>query len=419
MKKIVFVTDVRFWRCRTGAHQRINSLVRYLMNRGDEVTILFAAPLSNGESPDDSETNYDSIAIRKAGLKVISLVDDWSPSGLVQKIQWQGKCILNALSPSDSKANSKTESKSSSATLESLKTFEFVSRTDDLLKQLNPDVVIVEYVTLAYLLPPKTSRGFITVLDSHDLLSSRNRQFQEAGYTHWLEISSEEEFAVFQSFDCVLAIQEHEAETIRNQTTNVDVVVCGHPVAKTDFATSPRDSPSEFAVGYFASNNPANRNALLWLLDSIWPIVMQQNTDARLVLAGTVCRNLDSKQLPASVQVLGVVDSVNEFYDQVDTVLNPIRLGTGLKIKTIEAVQFGLPLISTTHGVEAITVRNAKSAPWKTADTTNDFAAAIIKLASSNDVCQTLTANAREFAQQLSPDNDYGELMRYLDSTKT
>ena len=85
-----------------------------------------------------------------------------------------------------------------------------------------------------------------------------------------------------------------------------------------------------------------------------------------------------------------------------------------LKIKTIEAVQFGLPLISTTHGVEAITKHNAKRTPWITADTTNDFAAAITKLTSSNDVCQTLTANARELAQQLSPDDVYGELVRYL-----
>ena len=428
MKKVVFITDVRFWRCRTGAQQRINSLVHHLNNAGCKVTIAFTAPLDDENQPVGSEEMKgicDRSLIDESKLNVISLIDDWSPTGVIEKIKWKSKCILNAMSPVDRT----TSSKSTTASLETLRTPEFIPRAKDLLERLTPDVVIVEYVTLAYLLPPKTDRNYLAVLDSHDLLSDRYRQFRAAGYTHWLEISEEEEFAAFQHFDSVLAIQRHEAKTIRDRIADVDVVVCGHPVAARNEGNQDCDIGPEskftvgelgqecpsYVVGYFASDNPANRDALRWLLDSIWPIVMDQNSDIRLVLAGSVCQGLEAEQLPTAVNVLGSVDQVSDFYNQVDTVLNPIRFGTGLKIKNLEVLQFELPLISTGHGVEAMQNSGNESAPWIIADTATKFATAIIRLARSVEERKTMIENGKALAKQLTPDIVYGELMRYIE----
>jgi len=168
VKKVVFITDVRFWRCHTGAQQRINSLVQYMNRSGFTVTILFAAPLS--------DEGDDRSLIDSAGLKVLSLVDD------------------NAWMPNDESAETVGDSDRPATTLESLQTAEFVPRVEEFLQSLDPDIVVVEYVTLAYLLPPKKSRRFVSVLDSHDLLASRCQQFQEQGHRHWIEISPEHQY---------------------------------------------------------------------------------------------------------------------------------------------------------------------------------------------------------------------------------
>ena len=150
MKKVVFVTDVRFWRCRTGAQQRINSLVHYLVSARCEVTVVFAAPLDDENRANDLkaiDVICDRSLIDESGLRVVSLVDDWSPTGLIEKIKWKGKCILNAMLPVDHT----TESKPITKSLETLRVPEFVPRAKELLESLAPDVVIVEYVTLAYL----------------------------------------------------------------------------------------------------------------------------------------------------------------------------------------------------------------------------------------------------------------------------
>ena len=200
MKKVVFLTDVRYWRCRTGAQQRINALVQYMVRCGNEVTTLFAAPLLEEGGSKNAEKVCDHSLITNANLKVISLVDDWNPFGLAKKIKWQGKCILNALTSGLCKNDGGAENPNAKnqATLASLQTVEFVERVDEFLCRIDPDVVVVEYVTLAYLLPPLDSRRFLSVLDTHDLLASRCRQFEKLGHSHWLQITSEEEFAVFQ-----------------------------------------------------------------------------------------------------------------------------------------------------------------------------------------------------------------------------
>ena len=426
MKKVVFLTDVRYWRCRTGAQQRINALVQYMVRCGNEVTTLFAAPLLEEGGSKNAEKVCDHSLITNANLKVISLVDDWNPFGLAKKIKWQGKCILNALTSGLRKNDGGAENPNATnqATLASLQTVEFVERVDEFLCRIDPDVVVVEYVTLAYLLPPLDSRRFLSVLDTHDLLASRCRQFEKLGHSHWLQITSEEEFAVFQSFDCVLAIQEHEAQTIRDHTRGPDVVVCGHPVlsndGSNDVSRNPVDSKqqNEISVGYFASDNAANRDALQWLLTSIWPQVCEHESTIRLVLAGSVCNGLDleslTKETLTNVQVLGSIDHVEEFYSEVDLVLNPIRFGTGLKIKNIEAIQFARPLISTAHGVEAMPVIAAELAPWAVANTTDEFAATIVETARSSELRSKMGENANVFAKLLTPEAVYGDLLRFI-----
>ena len=69
----------------------------------------------------------------------------------------------------------------------------------------------------------------------------------------------------------------------------------------------------------------------------------------RVLVAG-----LDSEELPRSehVEVVGPVDDVSEFYDRVDVTLAPLRLGGGMKVKVIESLLHGRPVVSTAFGIE-------------------------------------------------------------------
>ena len=183
MTKVAFVTDVRYWHRKTGAQQRIYALAKYFRQQVDEVVTLFAAPIS--QSPRDADRDL----IAAAGIEVVSLIDDWNPIGLAGNLRWRASCIRNALRP-----RLRNSDFGNTKELVDFESKLLKERFGAFVQMIKPDVVIVEYLTLSYLVPPVGDReGVLYAVDTHDLLSSRCEQFRNRGHRHWVEISEEED----------------------------------------------------------------------------------------------------------------------------------------------------------------------------------------------------------------------------------
>lgn len=117
----------------------------------------------------------------------------------------------------------------------------------------------------------------------------------------------------------------------------------------TDRKMSP--SPSHGVVYGFIGNfgYPPNRDAYQRLIRH-WAPVLSPVAN-RIVVAG-----FGSEDLPrvASVDIIGPVDDVVSFYDAVDVVLAPIELGGGMKVKVVEAMIHGIPVVATEHAKEGL-----------------------------------------------------------------
>jgi hypothetical protein len=97
-------------------------------------------------------------------------------------------------------------------------------------------------------------------------------------------------------------------------------------------------------------------------------------TQIEFVLAGTVCGKLVSG--PAPFRALGYIDNCDDFYDVVDVVLNPMAFGTGLKIKSVEAIFEGKPLIATTTAMVGLPIMHRLhnlASPEEVADLVAEF----------------------------------------------
>jgi glycosyltransferase involved in cell wall biosynthesis len=97
---------------------------------------------------------------------------------------------------------------------------------------------------------------------------------------------------------------------------------------------------------------PPNRKALDDLR-TMWPGVRRRVPEARLLVAGL---GSDALSMPASdgVEILGRVDSVEEFWSRVGVLAFPCPLSSGPKVKVIEALAYGVPVVTTPPGVEGI-----------------------------------------------------------------
>jgi glycosyltransferase involved in cell wall biosynthesis len=411
---VVIVTDVHYWRRLTGAQQRIFALVEFLRQRSTKLTTVFAGSLENSSASDDR------VQITAAGLDVVSLIDDWRPEGWLGRFKWQLNCtvngLLNRLNPAR-KTNTLDRS-SPPRRLADFRTPLLVKRLNAQLKILQPKIVIVEYVTLAYLVANRARRAEATyVVDTHDVLSSRCEQFRDHGFDHWVELTAEEESVALRLFDLVIAIEAQEAlrfgELIDHQRP---VVVAGHPV---EWSTCPpiTTPANEISVGYFASGNAANRHALIWFFEKVWPEVHRKLPQVEFLIAGTIGETLMDESLPDQVRLLGSVDQPVDFYRAVNVVVNPIQFGTGLKIKNLEALAFGKPLVTTVHGGAGMSDSEFGKLPCFISDSAQSMVAQLIQICTDEELRNRTCADSAQFvSQQLTPEKVFGPLLQRLKS---
>jgi glycosyltransferase involved in cell wall biosynthesis len=101
---------------------------------------------------------------------------------------------------------------------------------------------------------------------------------------------------------------------------------------------------------------PPTADAVRRLLTHVWPLVLQRRPSARLLLAGRGMDPAGFSDLPAlsGVEWLGEVDSAEAFLQGLGVLLYPVGRGSGAKIKVLESMLLGLPVVTTPPGAEGI-----------------------------------------------------------------
>ena len=209
-------------------------------------------------------------------------------------------------------------------------------------------IVLVEYVFMSRLLPLLPA-STLKIIDTHDVFSFKQKKVVARGVSDTLALTGEEEAQRLSRADLILAIQPEEQAELEHLsgpeqqviTVGVDfpVVSCGHAV-------------SGHKVLFIGSENPMNAQGLRDFLRFAWPAVLRAVPDAELLVAGKVCNTLRSNH--PQVSLLGSVERLDELYDRVKVVINPALAGTGLKIKTLEALSFLRPLVTWPTGTDGL-----------------------------------------------------------------
>ncbi len=102
---------------------------------------------------------------------------------------------------------------------------------------------------------------------------------------------------------------------------------------------------------------PHNDDGLRSFLKNVWPRVLVRQPDARLrVLGGQPRPPLVelAAQYADTVSLEGFVPDLAEAFGQAAALVNPLRFGSGVKVKILEALYAGLPVISTSLGADGI-----------------------------------------------------------------
>ena len=188
--------------------------------------------------------------------------------------------------------------------------------------------------------------GAKTILDTHDIISERAAKSLTNGIIDPFSLTADEEKALFQRYDTVICIQKNELQ-LASQWVGVDSAIY-MPMPQTANAIPIRNTVKN--IGMIASGWHANVNGLDNFLKEIWP---RLDSHLRLNIYGAVGGHF-SQLTFNNVTFHGFQQNLENCYKDLDLVINPVNYGAGLKIKSIEALAHGLPLVTTPEGASGI-----------------------------------------------------------------
>ncbi len=284
-----------------------------------------------------------------------------------------------------------------------------------LCRRCRPDIVLVEYIRLAYLAPlarRAAPTGCRWVIDTLDVMSDRYRQFQAAGERHWVRLDADAERRALEPFDAVLGIQDEDAARFRTMVPGKSVLTVGHaaPVAAHAFREA-----GDLRVLFVGSGGAPNRLALRTFVERVWPAAAAgAGRPATLTVVGDAGRALGDAGAIPGVTLAGRLTDLEACYAETDIVVNPVTFGGGLKIKNVEALCHGKPLITTAVGAQGL--RDGAGGAFLVADGEAAQTTALHELLTDGARRRTLAHEARAYAQRrFSPSAAYGSLDQWME----
>ncbi len=142
-----------------------------------------------------------------------------------------------------------------------------------------------------------------------------------------------------------------------------------------------------------------NVDGVLWFCDRVWPRIRERVPDARFFIVGRDPHpRLDHLRDLAGVTLTGYVEDILPYFAAASVYVVPLRVGGGTRLKVLEAMAMGLPIVSTRLGSEGLGVESGQQVVL--ADTPAEFAAAAVALLQDESVAAKLGRNAQCFVRR-------------------
>ncbi|GAB4461334.1 MAG: glycosyltransferase family 4 protein [Armatimonadaceae bacterium] len=270
--------------------------------------------------------------------------------------------------------------------------------------------VHVDHLQMMPFVPPETP-GVSVVLDNHNVeyrLIERIAQTPEehplirALAAHEFPLLREVERAAVRRADMTLAVSEEDAGALRELAAScadrVEVAPIG--VDTEYFAPVTRIPESRRLLFVGTLYWHPNVDALRFFAREILPLIQAQVSGVTLSVVGAkptgAVRALQNSH-PA-ITVAANVDDIRPCAEGGAVFVVPLRSGSGMRVKILNALAMGLPVVSTTLGAEGIGVTSGEDILL--ADTPEDFAAAVITLLREPERAKAIGANGRRLVER-------------------
>lgn len=278
---------------------------------------------------------------------------------------------------------------------------EMQRKLDELIDRFRPDVIHIDHLQMAQFV--KFGGSYKTVLDHHNVESMIIKRIAETSESKPARLYARMEWPKLQRYeldicrkcDLVLTVSEEDKSTLLNLNSslvNIESVPIGVDIHY--FQPVERRSGSRNILSIGTMYWPPNVDSMLYFCRDIFPLVRNQIQNCTLTIAGQ--RPVESIQTLANdpaITVPGYIDDVREIARDCGAFIVPLRSGSGVRVKILNALAMGLPIVSTSIGVEGLDMESGTH--LLIADNPEDFADAVVNVLSNASLADKLSRNGR------------------------
>lgn len=298
-------------------------------------------------------------------------------------------------------------------TVMELRSAPFLKRIRERLEAGSYDAVHFDTIDLAEY--RTHAEGIPSVLNHHNIesLLFRTRAPREknalAGLYLKLQSKKLERFETkwYEQFERNLFVSESDRKRVETlcPTVTTEVIPNGVDIS---YYTPGREGGKKHLVWVGGLGWFPNRDGVAYLVDTIWPRIRERHPDAVLDLIGSAPARLRPRGASADgVRFHGFVDDLRPLVERAWLSLVPLRIGSGTRLKILDAMAMGKCVVSTSIGCEGIEATHGREI--FVADTTDSFVEEVDTLLGDRERREAAGAGARALAETLYSWNVIGE----------
>jgi glycosyltransferase involved in cell wall biosynthesis len=259
---------------------------------------------------------------------------------------------------------------------------DFVNHVAGILNKNHFDIIQVDFITLAplvYILPGDS----LKVLVHHELRYIRIKrevdlfENREPYDVCRLEAIKDQETSLLKRFDKIITLTENDKKILSESIPSGKIYVSPATI-KSDQKQNRVFSPFRNKLVFIGSSiHLPNKDGIQWFINSVMPIIEKEIPDIHLDIIGSWDNQFIKKYSRKNVNFMGFVEDLTSAV-RSSLLIVPVRIGSGMRLKIIEAINHKVPFITTTIGVEGLDFENDKDCII--ADIPESFANGIVRL---------------------------------------
>jgi glycosyltransferase involved in cell wall biosynthesis len=254
---------------------------------------------------------------------------------------------------------------------------------DKVLTEHHYDLVQVEF---SHMGSYRLTTGAFTVLDAHNVEYENFRRMWQNNRSllkrlhYYVEHRKfyREEIEACERFDAVFVTSGRDKEILDADTPAVPKYVVPNGVDTSYFTPAPSAPEPHSLVFTGAMSYLPNHDGMHYFLDEVFPLIEREIPDVKITIVGSNPPEELRRRARSNIIVTGFVEDVRPYVWRAGVYVVPLRMGSGTRLKILEALAMNMPVVTTSIGTEGIRVEHNMSA--LIADTPSAFAASVIRL---------------------------------------